>query len=291
MRLALAISVILHALLWGIAGLQVRAPLAAVPPPITVELVRPEEAPEPPKPDAPAPQQAERQPEAPAETPAETPAQQAKAEPPAPTEPQKQKEQPQPVPQQQPEPPRAAPKVEPQAAPKPAPEQTASLARKTEPAVEPKLASADPTSAVASAAPANAEPDGEGSGTWFDSPLMNVPVGYQSTERKAKLTEPEIAAFKAHLRSCWQPPAALADAPAGLNVVLRVAFEPSGKLAGEPALLAAPASAKGPVLMQTAKAALARCQATGVLPPGKYKEWKLLDLAFSPAGLTGLPKL
>ncbi|MFD2184369.1 hypothetical protein [Rhodoplanes azumiensis] len=276
MRLAFfAISVILHALVGVMAGLPGRG-LADAPPPITVELVRPEEAPEPPKPDAPAPQQAE--------TPAETPTRQAKAEP-------------QPEPQKPAEP----QKEPPQQAPQQPPEPTAAPERKPDPATGPKLASADPTRAdptgadptraVATAEPASTESDGEGSGSWFDSPLMNVSVGYQTTERKATLTEAEIAAFKAHLQACWQPPAALAGAPASLKVVLRVAFQPNGTLAGDPTLLAAPASAKGPVLMQTAMAALARCQATGVLPAGKYKEWKLLDLAFSPAGLTGLPKL
>ncbi|RAI44058.1 hypothetical protein [Rhodoplanes roseus] len=285
MRLALAISVIVHAVLWGLAGLQMRAPLAAVTPSMEVELVRPDEVPEPPKQDT-AKQDATKQDATKQDAPKEEPAKEetAKQEPPAPPERPTETAAAQPP---QPEPPT------PQSAPQPsAPErpsepdpvdQTAAVA------AQPRALPSAPQ--LAMAAPAEDDSEPAGSGSWFDSPLMNIPVGYQTTDRKAKLTEGEIAAFRAHLRTCWQPSAALADAPAKLNVVLRVALKPNGALAAEPTLLAASASAKGAVLMQTAMAALTRCQAIGVLPAAKYKEWKLLDLAFSPSGLTGLPKL
>jgi hypothetical protein len=35
--------------------------------------------------------------------------------------------------------------------------------------------------------------------------------------------------------------------------------------------------------------ALRRCQPFGFLPAAKYKEWKRLDLSFSPTGLSAIP--
>jgi outer membrane biosynthesis protein TonB len=283
-RIALAISVAIHALLWGLAALLAHAPTAG--PAMTsmeIELVRPEDAPEMPKepetpaPEMPAPQtKAAEAPTPETPKPAEKakdaerpPAQTAAAQPPAPAA------QAQPQPQTQTQTPAQPP---PQA-----------QARADTPPVDPQPTPAQAAPGEIKTADAQ-PPDGEPWSSWMDSPLMNVPVGYASTDRKAKLTDAEIAAFKAHLRTCWQPPAGLADA-ARLTVVLRVALRPNGALAGEPTLMAASASPKGAALMQTAMQALRQCQPVGVLPPAKYKEWRLLDLAFSPAGLTGLPKL
>jgi len=74
-------------------------------------------------------------------------------------------------------------------------------------------------------------------------------------------------------------------------VVLRVSLNPNGAFSAEPTLLAASASENGPVLMQTAARALRECQPYGFLPTAKYKEWKLLDLSFTPAGLSVLPRV
>jgi hypothetical protein len=74
-------------------------------------------------------------------------------------------------------------------------------------------------------------------------------------------------------------------------VVLRVSLNPDGALAAEPALLAASASQEGPALIETATRALRECQPYGFLPTAKYKEWKLLDLSFTPTGLSVLPRV
>ena len=57
---------------------------------------------------------------------------------------------------------------------------------------------------------------------------------------------------------------------------------PDGKLAAEPILIEASASAKGPALMQSAIAALEACQPYAMLPADRYGEWKVLDLSFTP---------
>jgi hypothetical protein len=105
-------------------------------------------------------------------------------------------------------------------------------------------------------------------------------------ESAAKLSIEEVAAFRAHLQKCWNPPAAVAGAQK-LKVVLRVSLQPNGTLIGSPMLLEASASAQGPALLATAESALRRCQPYSFLPAGKYQEWKLLDLSFSAQGLAG----
>ena len=102
----------------------------------------------------------------------------------------------------------------------------------------------------------------------------------------AKLSREEIEAFRAHLQKCWNPPAAVADAQK-LKVVLRVALGPNGALTASPTLIEASASAHGPALVATAISALRQCQPYSFLPAGKYQEWKLLDLSFSPRGMAG----
>jgi hypothetical protein len=109
--------------------------------------------------------------------------------------------------------------------------------------------------------------------------------GGGTSEYQANLTADEIAAFTAHVQSCWSAPAGLAAA-AKLNVVIRVSLKRDGGLMTEPVLLAAPASAQGPALVQGAMRALAKCQPYGGLPAAKYDEWRLLDLKFSPSGLS-----
>jgi hypothetical protein len=65
-------------------------------------------------------------------------------------------------------------------------------------------------------------------------------------------------------------------------VRLRVLMTPQGKLAAEPVLIEASASAKGPLLMQSAISALQACQPYAMLPVDRYGEWKVLDLSFTP---------
>jgi len=130
-------------------------------------------------------------------------------------------------------------------------------------------------------------------GGWLDSALSLPPSTtspFDVAERGANLERSEIAAFKAHLQECWKPPASLAAAR-NLVVVLRISLQPNGALTGEPTLLAASASEAGPTLIQTATRALQQCQPYAFLPADKYKEWRVLDLSFSPAGLRTIPTL
>ena len=130
--------------------------------------------------------------------------------------------------------------------------------------------------------------------TWFEtaltSPLVTASAGLDKDAHAANLSTSEIAEFKRRLQQCWKPPAALGRGGQGV-VVLRVALRPSGELIAEPDLIAGTASEEGAALMHTAVRALQQCQPYGFLPAAKYKEWKVLDLSFSPAGLSSLPVL
>jgi hypothetical protein len=119
--------------------------------------------------------------------------------------------------------------------------------------------------------------------------LIGLPVasvnGGSPSEDQAKLSAADIAAFAAHVRACWSAPPSLANAPT-LNVVLRVSLRRDGSLVSDPVLIAAPASTQGPPLVQSAMRALVKCQPYGALPAAKYDEWRVLDLHFSPGGLS-----
>jgi hypothetical protein len=162
--------------------------------------------------------------------------------------------------------------------------------RKQTPRPEPERAvsASTPQAAQSESKPDQSQPWS----SWFDtalsSPLVTTSAGLDAAEHAANLSQSDIATFKAHLQKCWNPPAGLAGAQ-HLVVVLRVSLERNGGLTAEPALLAASASPDGAALMQTAMRALHQCQPYRFLPAAKYKEWKVLDLSFSPTGLSALP--
>ena len=95
-----------------------------------------------------------------------------------------------------------------------------------------------------------------------------------------------ITAFRRHLRTCSKLPAALKGAD-DVKVKLRVFMGQDGKLAAEPQLIEASASAKGPLLMRAAISALEACQPYAMLPLDRYGEWKVLDLSFTPQEFSG----
>jgi len=102
----------------------------------------------------------------------------------------------------------------------------------------------------------------------------------------ANLADDEKAAFKAHLKKCWKLPAGMSPAQT-TRVVLRIYLRRDGALAGEPVLIEAPASREGPLLLQAATRSLKDCQPYAFLPAAKYREWRVLDLSFSPREMAG----
>jgi hypothetical protein len=102
----------------------------------------------------------------------------------------------------------------------------------------------------------------------------------------AKVPTDDVARFRERLKTCSVLPASIA-ATDKVTIRLRASFLPDGTLASAPLLIEASASAKGPLLMQAAIEALAACQPYALLPADKYKEWKVLDLSFTPRDFKG----
>ena len=71
------------------------------------------------------------------------------------------------------------------------------------------------------------------------------------------------------------------------RVVLRVSLRPNGALAAEPMLIEVSGQRDGPTVLQAAKRALKDCQPFAFLPAEKYREWKVLDLSFTPRDMAG----
>jgi outer membrane biosynthesis protein TonB len=111
---------------------------------------------------------------------------------------------------------------------------------------------------------------------------IEAPPAYDT----AKISSDDIAAFRRHLKTCSSLPESVAPTDK-VRIVLRVLLSRDGKIMAEPALLEASASAKGPLLMQKAMDALQACQPYTMLPADKYKEWKVLDLPFTPQDFVG----
>jgi hypothetical protein len=102
----------------------------------------------------------------------------------------------------------------------------------------------------------------------------------------AKVSTDDVAKFREHLKTCSVLPESIAPNDK-VTIRLRASFLPDGTLASAPLLIEASASAKGPLLMQSAIEALAACQPYAVLPADKYNEWKVLDLSFTPRDFRG----
>jgi hypothetical protein len=122
--------------------------------------------------------------------------------------------------------------------------------------------------------------------------LLGLPQGNPSdgidamASTKADIASNLVAEFRRHLRTCSTLPKSIAPSDT-VKLKLRVFMTPDGRLATDPVLLEASASAKGPALMQSAISALQACQPYAMLPADRYGEWKVLDLGFTPQDFTG----
>jgi len=102
----------------------------------------------------------------------------------------------------------------------------------------------------------------------------------------ANIKVEDAAALRTHLKTCSILPKSVSPSD-NVRIVLRVALSPDGRLAKEPLLIEASASAKGPALMRSAMDALEKCQPYAMLPADRYNEWRMLDLSFMPKDFKG----
>lgn len=111
-------------------------------------------------------------------------------------------------------------------------------------------------------------------------------TGGGEAAESAKIARSDVDKLRAHLRRCATLPGGVARSDK-VRIVMRIALTPDGRLASPPALIEASASTKGPALMQAASKALQDCQPYAMLPREKYREWRVLDLSFTPADFNG----
>jgi hypothetical protein len=113
-------------------------------------------------------------------------------------------------------------------------------------------------------------PDGR-LGGGFDAPAIET----------SKIERGSVDAFRAHLKTCAALPAGIAPSEK-ISLVVHVSLNADGTLAGPPTLMEASASPKGPILLQSLLRGLRNCQPYNMLPADKYREWKSLDIRFTP---------
>jgi hypothetical protein len=116
-------------------------------------------------------------------------------------------------------------------------------------------------------------PDGRLGGA-FDAPAMET----------AKIERSSVDAFRDRIKGCAMLPAGVSPSDR-VSLVIRVALKRDGTLAGQPILIEASASPKGPALLQSLFAGLQKCQPFNMLPADKYQEWRTLDVRFTPQDL------
>jgi hypothetical protein len=116
-------------------------------------------------------------------------------------------------------------------------------------------------------------PDGRLGGA-FDAPASET----------AKIERGSIDAFRDRIKSCATLPAGVSPSDR-VSLVIRIALKRDGTLAGQPTLIEASASPKGPAVLQSLFAGLAKCQPFNMLPADKYQEWQTLDIRFTPQDL------
>jgi hypothetical protein len=104
--------------------------------------------------------------------------------------------------------------------------------------------------------------------------------------KTAEIASGIVTEFRRRLKTCAKLPPSIAPSD-NVMIKLRVLMTVEGKLAAEPILIEASASAKGPALMQGAIGALQACQPYAMLPADRYNEWKVLDLSFTPQDFGG----
>jgi hypothetical protein len=116
---------------------------------------------------------------------------------------------------------------------------------------------------------------------------VNEPVneaGGGGAELSAGLMRSVIDQFKEHLRTCWSTPTEAAS-DERIKVLLRIVLQRDGRLIGDPTLVQAVATPAGPAVVKRAMTALRQCQPYAFLPAEQYKQWRVLEVAFSAHGV------
>jgi hypothetical protein len=151
--------------------------------------------------------------------------------------------------------------------------------------LRPSTPSGPPVPAPAPAAPQPSTPwifdPANHSGAAQSADRAGTRIRLRNRPTAANLSADDKAAFKAHLKTCWKLPDGMTPAQT-TRVVVRVFSESRRPPAADPLLIEASASRDGPALLQAAIRTLKDCQPYVFLPADRYRDWKVLDLSFSP---------
>jgi hypothetical protein len=114
-------------------------------------------------------------------------------------------------------------------------------------------------------------------------------IGSIEGHDNAAMTQDEIAALKARLYQCWNPPVGVREAQ-DLVVTVRISLQPDGSLAGPPQIQSV-SQVTNPLAQIAAEAALravVQCAPFGdILRPEKYALWNRIEFVFDPREMLG----
>lgn len=242
----------------------------------------------------------------PAEKPAETPVEATEAPPPPAPEPEPEPDSepekevaalPDPPPEPEPEPePAPAPEVQPEPAPQqpveaPVPKPRPAPPKKVEAPKQPDKPREAPKkeekfNADDIAALLNKQEAKGGTPAPAQEPQT---LGSVEGHTGAAMTQSEIAALKARLYRCWNPPVAVREA-GSLVVEIRITLLPDGSLSGDPELIGV-TNVSDPLSQIAAEAAIRavrQCAPFGdILRPETYALWNQIDFVFDPREMLG----
>jgi outer membrane biosynthesis protein TonB len=112
-------------------------------------------------------------------------------------------------------------------------------------------------------------------------------IGSIEGHADAAMTQSEIAALKARLYRCWNPPVAVREA-ANLVVTVRIDLLVDGSLASAPQVVSAGFDPLYQVAAESAVRAVAECAPFGdILRPEKYALWNEIEFVFDPREMLG----
>jgi hypothetical protein len=114
-------------------------------------------------------------------------------------------------------------------------------------------------------------------------------IGSIAGQAEAVMTQSEIAALKARLYQCWNPPIGVREA-GGLVVQVQITLLPDGSLAGEPVVrgIQMASSPLAQIAAEAAVRAVVQCAPFGdILRPETYASWSHINFNFDPRLMLG----
>jgi hypothetical protein len=97
------------------------------------------------------------------------------------------------------------------------------------------------------------------------------------------MTMSELDALRARIAQCWAPPPGWVE-PTEVRVVVIIALNADGSVAGPPRVVEGPAGRYAQTAPESAVRAILSC-APYALPAAKYQDWKEVKITFDPRAM------